>query len=61
MRTDDHVDRAVAGSTPARTVDQVTVIVEFDHEYQFVGPILGLFGSNLANIRLRSASSMRRE
>ena len=51
----------VAGSTPAKTVDQVTVIVEYDHQYQFVGPILGLFGSNLSNIRLRSASSMRRE
>ena len=50
----------VAGSTPV-TVDQVTVIVEYDHQYQFVGPILGLFGSNLASIRLRSASSMRRE
>ena len=51
----------VAGSTPAKTVDQVTVIVEYDHEYQFVGPIMGLFGGNLSNIRLRSASSMRRE
>ena len=51
----------VVGSTPAKTVDQVTVIVEYDHQYQFVGPILGLFGSNLSSIRLRSASSMRRE
>ena len=51
----------VVGSTPAKTVDQVTVIVEFDHEYQFVGPIMGLFGSNLSSIRFRSASSMRRE
>ena len=51
----------VAGSTPVKTVDQVTVIVEYDHRYQFVGPILGLFGSDLGSIRLRSASSMRRE
>jgi Flp pilus assembly protein TadG len=51
----------VAGSTPVKTVDQVTMIVEYDHQYQFVGPIMGLFGSNLASIRLRSASSMRRE
>jgi Flp pilus assembly protein TadG len=51
----------VVGSTPAKTVDQVIVIVEYDHQYQFVGPILGLFGSNLSSIRLRSASSMRRE
>jgi Flp pilus assembly protein TadG len=46
---------------PVKTVDQVTMIVEYDHQYQFVGPIMGLFGSNLASIRLRSASSMRRE
>lgn len=51
----------VVGSTPARTVDQVTMIVEFDHQYQFVGPIMGLFGGNLASIRLRAGSSMRRE
>jgi Flp pilus assembly protein TadG len=51
----------VAGSTPVKTVDQVTMVVEFDHEYQFVGPIMGLFGGNLASIRLRAASSMRRE
>lgn len=51
----------VAGSTPAKTVDQVTMVVEYDHQYQFVGPIMGLFGGNLASIRLRAASSMRRE
>jgi Flp pilus assembly protein TadG len=51
----------VAGSTPAKTVDQVTVIVEYDHEYQFVGPIMNLFGGSLGSIRLRAASSMRRE
>jgi Flp pilus assembly protein TadG len=51
----------VAGSTPAKTVDQVTMLVEFDHQYQFVGPIMGLFGGNLSSIRLRAASSMRRE
>ena len=46
----------VAGSTPAKTVNQVTVIVEYDHEYQFVGPIMNLFGG-LGSIRLRSSSS----
>jgi len=51
----------VTGSTPVKTVDQVTMVVEFDHQYQFVGPIMGLFGSNQASIRLRSTSSMRRE
>ena len=63
MRTDDHVRRCAVGRQHRRpeTVDQVTMIVEFDHEYQFVGPILGLFGGTLASIRLRSASSMRPE
>jgi Flp pilus assembly protein TadG len=51
----------VAGSTPAKTVDQVTVIVEYDHEHSFVGPIMSLFGTGLGTIRLRSASVMRRE
>jgi Flp pilus assembly protein TadG len=51
----------IAGSTPAKTVDQVTVIVEYDHEYSFVGPIMNLFGSGLGSIRLRSASIMRKE
>ena len=52
----------VAGSTPAKTVDQVTVIVEYDHEYSFVGPVMQLFGGgSWGSIRLRSASTMRRE
>jgi Flp pilus assembly protein TadG len=51
----------VAGSTPAKSVDQVTMIVEYDHEYSFVGPIMNLFGSGLGSIRLRSASIMRKE
>lgn len=51
----------VAGSSPVRTVNQVTVIVEYDHEYSFVGPIMNLFGGGLGSIRLRSASSMRHE
>jgi Flp pilus assembly protein TadG len=51
----------VAGSTPAKTVNQVKVIVEYDHVYQFVGPIMNLFGGGLGSIRLRASSSMRRE
>jgi Flp pilus assembly protein TadG len=51
----------VVGSTPAKTVSQVTVIVEYDHEYSFVGPIMNLFGSGLGTIRIRAASSMRHE
>jgi len=52
---------SVVGSTPAKTVDQVTVTVEYDHEYSFVGPIMNLFGSGLGTIRIRAASSMRHE
>jgi Flp pilus assembly protein TadG len=51
----------IVGSTPTKTVDQVTMIVEYDHEYSFVGPIMNLFGSGLGSIRLRSASIMRKE
>lgn len=51
----------VTGSTPARTVDQVTMVVEYDHEYAFVGPIMSLFGATWGTIRLSAASSMRRE
>jgi Flp pilus assembly protein TadG len=51
----------VVGSTPAKTVSQVTVIVEYDHEYSFVGPIMNLFGGGLGTIRIRAASSMRQE
>jgi Flp pilus assembly protein TadG len=52
----------VAGSTPAKTVQQVTVIVEYDHEHSFVGPIMQLFGGTAwGTIRLRSASTMRLE
>jgi Flp pilus assembly protein TadG len=49
----------VTGST--LTVDQVTMIVEYDHEYQFVGPIMNLFGSGMGTIRLRATSIMRHE
>jgi Flp pilus assembly protein TadG len=52
----------VAGSTPAKTVQQVRMIVEYDHEHSFVGPIMQLFGGSAwGTIRLRSASTMRLE
>ena len=52
----------VAGSTPAKTVQQVKMIVEYDHEHSFVGPIMQLFGGSAwGTIRLRSASTMRLE
>lgn len=52
----------VVGSTPAKTVQQVMMIVEYDHEHTFVGPIMQLFGGSAwGTIRLRSASTMRLE
>lgn len=52
---------AVVGSTPTKNVNQVTMIVEYDHEHSFVGPIIRLFGTSWGTIRLRAASSMRSE
>src|SRR3954470_1062330 len=51
----------ITGSSPAKTVNQVTVVVEYDHAYALVGPMMGLFGSSLGTVRLRAVSSMRVE
>ena len=52
----------VAGSSPAKTVTQVTMFVEYDHEHSFIGPVIRLFGTPAwGTIRLRAASSMRKE
>lgn len=51
----------ITGSSPAKTVNQMTVVVEFDHQYSLVGPIMGLFGGSLGTVRLRSVSTMRVE
>ena len=42
-------------------VNQVTVIVEYDHQHVFVGPIMALFGPSAGTVRLRGASVMRIE
>ena len=52
---------AIAGSTPAKSVNQVVMIVEYDHEYSFLGPFMSLAGPAWGSIRLRSASIMRAE
>lgn len=49
------------GAEPAKTVDQITVVVEFDYEFQFLGPLMNVFGSGLGTTRLRSVSTMRLE
>jgi len=48
--------------TPPRTVTQVTSIVEYDHEFMWVGPMMYLFGgSSMGTVRLRAVSTMRAE
>ena len=51
----------ISGSSPARTVQQIKVTVQYDHEYTFVGPIMGLFSSSLGTVRLTAISTMRLE
>ena len=49
------------GGEPAKDVQQITVVVEFTHEFSFLGPLMNVFGSGLGNSRLRSVSTMRLE
>lgn len=51
----------ITGSSPLKTVQTVTVTVEYDHAHAFVGPILSLFGGSMGTVRLRAVSVMRRE
>lgn len=52
----------ITNSSPARTVNQITVTVEYDYEYQFVGPLMSLFGGGSLGVgRLKSVSTMRME
>jgi Flp pilus assembly protein TadG len=51
----------ITGSSPAKTVNQVTMLVEYDHEHSFVGPIFSLFGGSWSTVRLAAASTMRVE
>jgi Flp pilus assembly protein TadG len=48
-------------TTPAKTVDQMVVTVEYDHQHLFVGPIMQLFGGSLGTVRLTAVSKMRKE
>jgi Flp pilus assembly protein TadG len=54
-------DVVITGSSPAKTVKQITVVVEYDHRHIFVGPISQLFGGTLFVTRLRGTSTMRME
>jgi Flp pilus assembly protein TadG len=51
----------IAGSTPAKSVNQVTMIVEYDHEHTLLGPFMSVLSPGFGSIRLRSASIMRTE
>ena len=58
------IDATVAPATfgsPAKTVNQVTVTVQYVHNYVFIGPILNLFGGSLGTVTLQSVSTMRVE
>jgi Flp pilus assembly protein TadG len=46
---------------PPKTVQQITVTVDYVHNYVLVGPILNLFGGSLGSVTLRGVSIMRRE
>jgi len=51
----------ITGTSPAKTVDEMVVTVEFDHQH-FIGPIMQLFGgAGLVTTPLRSTSRMRVE
>jgi Flp pilus assembly protein TadG len=49
------------GGNPAKVVDQITVEVQYDYEFVFVGPLMDVFSSGLGTTRLRAVSTMRLE
>jgi Flp pilus assembly protein TadG len=51
----------ITGTSPAVTVDEMLVRVEYDHSFTFVGPIISLFGGSLGTTPLRVVSRMRVE
>lgn len=61
VATTSTVTLPAVGTEPAKVVPQITVVVEFDYEFTFVGPLMNLFGGTLGTTRLRSVSTMRVE
>jgi len=51
----------ITGTSPAITVNEMVVTVEYDHQHIFVGPIIRLFGGNLGITPLIAVSRMRVE
>jgi Flp pilus assembly protein TadG len=48
-------------TSPPTTVKQLTVQVNYVHNYVFIGPILNLFGGSLGSVTLTGTSIMRLE
>ena len=58
------ITAAIADATfgsPPKTVKQITVQVDYIHNYVLIGPILNLFGGSLGSVTLRGVSIMRLE
>lgn len=51
----------ISGTSPAVTVNEMVVTVEYDYQFSFVGPIIKLFGGNLGVTPLTATSRMRVE
>ena len=51
----------VSFGAPSKTVNQITVTVQYVHNYVFIGPILNLFGGSLGTVTLQGTSTMRVE
>jgi Flp pilus assembly protein TadG len=51
----------VSFGSPLKTVNQITVTVQYVHNYVFIGPILNLFGGSLGSVTLQGVSTMRVE
>jgi Flp pilus assembly protein TadG len=51
----------VSFGSPLKTVNQITVTVQYVHNYVFIGPILNLFGGSLGSVTLQGKSTMRVE
>jgi Flp pilus assembly protein TadG len=47
--------------SPPTTSGGITVTVEQDHQFLWIGPILNLLGGNLGTVTLRAVSTMRAE
>ena len=54
-------DTTITGSAPPKTVKQITVTATLDYQYQWVGPIMNLFGGSLGTTRVSAVSIMRME